>query len=144
MVECIFCRIVKGLEQTSVVFSDETVMAFMDIRPVNPGHLLIIPKTHLASLSELDEETGACMFKVAMRLAQAVRQSGVKCEGINLLLSDGEAAFQEVFHIHLHIIPRFKGDAFSVRFGRKYGLEFERAELDKIALNIRKVMGETI
>lgn len=79
----------------------------MDIQPVNPGHVLIIPRAHAARLSELDDETGAHMFKIAMRISEALRRSGMKCEGINLFLVDGEAAFQEVFHVHLHVIPRF-------------------------------------
>jgi histidine triad (HIT) family protein len=123
-----------------VVYSDETVMAFMDIRPVNPGHALVIPKAHASELSELDENTGAQMFKIGMRLAEALRRSSVRCEGVNLLLSDGEAAFQEVFHVHLHVIPRFKGDRFGIKFGNRYGLGSDRKGLDRIALSIKKAM----
>jgi histidine triad (HIT) family protein len=112
----------------------------MDIQPVNPGHVLVIPKAHVARLSGLDEETGVHIFRIALRVVNGVKQSGVKCEGVNLLLSDGEAAFQEVFHVHLHIIPRFRGDGFSIRFGRQYGLRPERNELDRIAIKIREAM----
>jgi histidine triad (HIT) family protein len=115
-------------------------MAFMDIQPVNPGHVLIIPKTHVAQLSELNPELGAYMFKVAMRVADALRQSDVKCEGINLHLADGEAASQEIFHIHLHVIPRFRGDGFGMRFGPNYGVKPDRKELDKVAERIRTSM----
>jgi histidine triad (HIT) family protein len=64
----------------------------------------------------------------------------VRCEGVNLLLSDGEAAFQEIFHVHLHVIPRFKGDGFGIRFGRQYGLRPDKRELQGIAAKIREAM----
>jgi histidine triad (HIT) family protein len=140
MESCVFCRIVKGVAPADVVYSDDNVLAFMDIQPVNPGHVLIIPKAHAAGLSNLDEETGGHMFKVAMRVADGIRKSGVRCEGVNLLLSDGEAAFQEIFHVHLHVIPRFKGDGFGIRFGRQYGLRHDRRELQGIAAKIREAM----
>ncbi|RLI44895.1 HIT family protein [Candidatus Bathyarchaeota archaeon] len=140
MEDCVFCRIVKGTEPASIVYGDEKVMAFMDIQPVNPGHVLIIPKTHVAQLSELNPELGAYMFKVAMRVADALRQSGVKCEGVNLHLADGEAASQEIFHVHLHVIPRFRGDGFRIKFGPSYGVKPDRKELDEIAERIRASM----
>jgi histidine triad (HIT) family protein len=141
MGECIFCSIVRGVEPASVVHSDRKVMAFLDAQPVNPGHVLIVPKVHAADLSELDEETGGHMFKVAMRVAAGLRRSGVRCEGINLHLADGEAAFQEVFHVHLHVIPRFRGDGFGLRFGPNYGYRPNRKELDVTASKIREAMG---
>ncbi len=140
MDDCVFCRIVKGVEPASIVYSDERIMALLDIQPINLGHVLVIPKTHVAQLSELDLELGAYMFKVAMRVAGALRQSGVKCEGINLFLADGEAASQDVFHVHLHVIPRFRGDGFGVRFGPNYGVEPNRKELDVVAERIRASM----
>jgi histidine triad (HIT) family protein len=140
MEDCIFCRIVRGFEPASIVYSDEKVLTFTDIQPVNLGHVLIIPKGHVAQLSELDEETGAQMFRVAMRISASLRRSEVKCEGINLLLADGEAACQGVFHVHLHVIPRFRGDDFGVRFGPHYCLRPDKGELDRIALSIRKGM----
>jgi histidine triad (HIT) family protein len=140
MEECVFCNIAKGIAQESFVYSDEKVLAFMDIQPVNPGHVLVIPKVHASGMSDLDEETGAHMFKVGMRVAAAVKRSGVKCEGINLLLSDGRAAFQEIFHVHLHVIPRFTGDNLRISFGRSYSVKPERNELDRIASKIRDAL----
>jgi len=142
--DCIFCRIVKDVTPASIVYIDEKVMAFMDIQPVNSGHVLIIPKTHSAQLSELNPETGAHLFKVAMRIAEALRQSGIKCEGINFFLADGEAAFQEIFHVHLHVIPRFRDDGFGLRFGPNYGFKPGRKELDEIAEKIRSAMLERV
>jgi histidine triad (HIT) family protein len=81
------------------------------------------------------------MFKVAMRVAAGLRRSGVRCEGINLHLADGEAAFQEVFHVHLHVIPRFRDDGFGLRFGPNYGYRPNRKELDITASKTREAMG---
>ena len=136
--DCIFCAIVAGSALASVVYGDADLLTFMDSRPVTPGHLLIIPKRHAPLLADLDEATGARMVTVAMRLAQALRVSGLRCEGINLFLADGEVAFQEVFHIHLHVIPRFFGDTF--RIDADWSTTPSRAELDEIAAQVRSVM----
>ncbi|MDP9984439.1 diadenosine tetraphosphate (Ap4A) HIT family hydrolase [Pseudarthrobacter oxydans] len=112
--DCLFCQIVRGSVPSNIVFEDDLVFAFMDTSPINPGHLLVIPKDHAAYLEELDEETGAHMFRLGHRLAKAIRRSRLRCEGVNLFLADGEAAFQEVFHAHLHVLPRFNGDSFRI------------------------------
>ena len=137
MSDCVFYDIVKGKVPASIVYADDKVMAFMDTRPVNPGHVLIIPKAHASQLSELDEETGGHIFKIAMHIDEALRRSGSRCEGVTLLLADGEAAFQEIFHVHLHVIPRFRGDSFGIRFGRDYGREPNRKELATVAGKIK-------
>ena len=99
-----------------MVYQDDCCSAFMDIQPINPGHTLVIPNRHAGRLVDLDEEEGAQMFRVAQRLAAALYKSEVRCEGVDFFLADGAAAGQEVFHIHLHIFPRYVGDGFSVRF----------------------------
>ena len=136
MNNCVFCDILSGDLPSSVVFEDELVCAFMDIQPVNPGHVLIVPKQHVILLADLHEETGGHMFRIAQRIAVALRRSGVKCEGVNLFLADGEAAGQEVFHVHLHVFPRFAGDGFGLRFGQEYGKKPAREELDDAAEQI--------
>jgi diadenosine tetraphosphate (Ap4A) HIT family hydrolase len=132
---CIFCGIVAGNAPASVVYEDDTCLAVLDIRPVTAGHTLVIPKRHAACLADLDEETGAHLFRVAMRLAQAIRQSGLRCEGINLFLADGEAAFQEVFHVHLHVFPRYQGDSF--RIEADWSVKPAREELHRVAHQLR-------
>ena len=136
---CIFCEIAAGRADASVVYEDDRVLAFLDLFPSNEGHLLVIPKAHATYLSEMEPDTGMRVFAAAHRLAQAVRESGVRCEGVNLFLADGEAAGQEVFHSHMHVIPRFRGDAFRIRPGGK-GMA-ERADLDRTAGMIRGRMG---
>ena len=137
MSNCIFCDILAEELPSSRVYEDEVCCAFMDIQPVNPGHLLVIPQQHAAMLADLDEETGAHMFKVAQRAARALRKSGMRCDGINIFLADGSVAGQEVFHVHIHVIPRYRGDGFGFRFGRAYGQRPARVELDMVAESIR-------
>lgn len=140
MSSCIFCDILAGRAPASFVYRDDICSAFMDIRPINPGHLLVIPNVHAASLDRLDPQVGAHLFQVGQQMAAALRQSGLRCQGVNLFLADGEAAGQEVFHVHLHVIPRFVGDGFGLRFGPHYGRMASRAELDAIAGQIRSQM----
>jgi diadenosine tetraphosphate (Ap4A) HIT family hydrolase len=135
---CIFCAIVAGRAPASVVYEDAAALVFMDIQPVNPGHLLIVPKSHATFLVDLDEATGAHLFTLAMRMAAALRRSGIRCEGVNLFLADGEAAFQEVFHVHLHVFPRFVGDPFKIE--ADWSARPARMELDALATMIRAAL----
>jgi histidine triad (HIT) family protein len=143
MADCVFCEIVAAREPASIVHRDDACIAFMDICPVTPGHLLVIPVAHATYLADLPAEAGAAMFHTAQRLAQAVRRSGVKAEGINLLLADGEAAGQEIFHVHLHVLPRFAGDGFGHRFPPNYGQQPPRHELDATAAAIGRALERT-
>jgi histidine triad (HIT) family protein len=137
---CIFCEILAGRLPASIVYQDELCTAFMDIRPVNPGHLLVIPNRHAANLAELQPHMGAHIFKVAQRLALALQNSGLRCEGANLFLADGQVAGQEVFHTHLHVLPRFTGDGFGFHFPPGYPTIQERNALDQQANMIRNVL----
>ncbi len=136
MNDCIFCAIVTGKAPASIVYEDEVVCSFLTIGPVNPGHLLVIPKQHVPLLSDLDEKTGMHLFKVTMQMSKALRHSGLQCEGINLFLADGEAAFQEVLHVHMHIFPRFQGDSFKI--DANWESRPSRPELDEIAECIQR------
>ena len=135
MSDCVFCGIIAGKVPSSIVHQDDIAIAFMDINPVNTGHVLVVPRQHAPYLADLDEDTGAHLFKVTMRIAQAIRNSGVRCEGVNLFLADGEAAFQEVFHAHMHVFPRFKGDAFKI--DADWTVHPPRHELDAVSARIR-------
>jgi len=138
--DCIFCEILSGNLPSSIVYRDDICTAFMDIQPVNAGHVLVVPNRHAPFLADLDEDTGAHMFRIAHRVALALRNSGVECEGVNLFLADGEAAMQDVFHVHLHIFPRYVGDGFGLTFSPDYFDKPERSELDAIAERIRNAL----
>lgn len=135
---CVFCDILEGTAEASIAYQDGVVAAFMDIQPVTPGHLLVVPRRHLPRLADLDEHTANAMLGLARRLADAIYASPLPCEGINLFLADGEAAGQEVFHTHLHVIPRSPGDGFGL--SGSWRRISERAELDSTATLIRAAM----
>ncbi|MGH3145058.1 MAG: HIT family protein [Rubrobacter sp.] len=137
---CAFCEILAGNRPASVVFRDERCAAFMDIRPINPGHVLVVPNNHAASLADLPEDAGAHMFRTAQKVAAALYGSGLECEGVNLFMADGEAAGQEVFHVHLHVFPRYAGDGFALAFGPGYSNRPDREELEDAARHIREAL----
>jgi len=139
MSNCIFCDIVAGAAEATVVYQDDLVTAFMDLKPINAGHMDVVPNAHATGLADLPAETGAHMFRVAKTLAAALRASDLACEGVNLFLADGRAAMQEVFHVHLHAIPRRTGDGFGLAFGPGYR-QRGRAELDAAGESIRNAL----
>lgn len=140
MASCVFCDIVAGSSPASVAYRDEACIAFMDIQPVNPGHILVVPTVHSTYLADLDPHVGGHIFAVAQWLASAMRKSGPNAEGINFFLADGEAAGQEVFHVHLHVLPRHRGDGFGLRFPPRYGELPARGQLDAAAAAISKAL----
>ena len=110
----------------------------MDLHPITSGHLLVIPRVHASPLDELVELTGERMFTVGARMAGALRGSSIVTEGINLFLADGEAAGQEVFHAHLHVIPRFRSDGVVVT--GDFTINQERMILDGHAAQLRSLL----
>lgn len=133
---CLFCRLGRLEEEVSVAYEDETTVVFMDIQPIVRGHMLVIPRSHATYLADLDPGAGAAMFRTGQRAAAALRASSLRCEGVNFLLADGEAAGQEVFHVHLHVIPRHAGDGFGFR--SPPDVVRPRAELDEAAEALRE------
>ena len=133
MVEhCVFCRIARGEAHASRLYEDDDVMAFLDARPVNEGHTLVISKKHYENIHEIPDEELAKVFKVAKRVAAAVMKSE-KAEGIRILQNNGQAANQVIFHFHVHVIPEYEGQD---RY-RPRGTP-EQDELEKVAAKIRK------
>jgi diadenosine tetraphosphate (Ap4A) HIT family hydrolase len=140
MTDCIFCAILAGQADGSFVYRDELCTAFMAIHQPTPGKLLVVPNRHATSLADLPPATGARMFQVAQRLAAVLRRSGLRCEGVNIFLADGRAAGQEVFHVHLHVMPRFAGDGIQLGFGQGHDAYPQRIELDRIAAQILRLL----
>ena len=117
-----------------------TVAAFMTIGSVNPGHTMIVPVRHADGLADLDPDVGGAMFALAMRIAAAIRVSGLRCDGIDFFLADGRAAFQSVFHTHLHVFPRWRGDGFHLVMPPDFTPHRPRHELDETAALIRAAL----
>jgi len=117
MKNCVFCAIADGSAPARIVYSDDDVVAFLDIRPIRPGHTLVIPREHHADLGELPAELGAKMFAAAQRIGTAMRRAPIDADGANLIINDGRAAFQTVFHSHIHVVPRRHGDRINLAKG---------------------------
>ena len=106
---CIFCKIIAGELPSASVYENDHVLAFMNLQQRNPGHTLVIPKTHIPNVYELDEETAANIARAATRIAKAVKKAFAPI-GLNMLQNNEPAAMQSVLHHHTHIIPRYAGD----------------------------------
>lgn len=137
---CVFCAIVRGEADASLVYQDEDTVAFMDIRPVRPGHTLVIPRSHAQLMRELDDSLLRSLWSTAMRVYRAVRGSGLPMDALNVVVADGPAASQEVPHVHVHLVPRSWGDGFGFRFPPSYGHMPDRAVLDAEAERIRAAL----
>jgi len=107
--DCLFCKIVSGELPSERIDEDERTVAFMDINPATRGHALVVPRRHAANLLEIDAEDLAATFAAAQRLARTVVQR-FDADGVNLINACGAAAWQTVFHFHIHVIPRYEGD----------------------------------
>jgi histidine triad (HIT) family protein len=142
MSECPFCKIREGQLPASVIHQDSICTAFLDVQPINPGHILIIPNEHVESFSDLSPETRDHLFQLSQRLSGALRKSGIKSPGVNLFMADGKEAMQEVPHFHIHIIPRFEGDGFEFNFSTTYFELPTRDELNQNAEHIKQALQE--
>ena len=107
--DCLFCKIVAGEIPATVVASDERTVTFMDINPATRGHALVIPRTHVRDLLEIDPDDLAAVVQAAQRYAK-VAKATLPADGINLINSCGAAAWQTVFHFHMHVVPRYADD----------------------------------
>jgi len=140
--DCVFCKLLSGELEVSMVHHDAICSAFMHIQPLTPGHVLVVPRRHAPDLANLYEEEGAQMFRVAQRVAAVLRRCGVKCEGVNFFLADDVAAGQEVFHVHLHVFPRYQGDGFGLKIPPEYHQRPPREELNELAKSIQVALKE--
>ncbi|WP_088890155.1 HIT family protein [Leptolyngbya ohadii] len=138
MSNSIFSKIIRGEAPGSFIYRDELVSVFLDIEGVNPGHCLVVPHEEATCLAELDPETGKHLFAVAHKIANAYRAGAIECEGVNLWISDGEAAGQEVPHVHLHVVPRHSGDSYRHSYEVEPWDERRRPQLDAIAARIQQ------
>ncbi|MCE1188274.1 MAG: HIT family protein [Ignavibacteria bacterium] len=123
--DCIFCKIVERQAPAEIIYEDDAVIAFLDTRPMNFGHTLVIPKCHCENFLELPNNSIPNIFGIAQKVAFAVQDS-LQCSGFNLVVNNGKDAGQSVFHFHVHIIPRFSTDSF------RFDLNFKRYNPEEI------------
>ncbi len=133
MEECIFCKIIKGELPAQKVYEDPKVLAFLDINPVNRGHVLVIPKEHYMNMLDAPLEVVENMLFVVKKIAPVV-MNAVGANGFNFNSNHGRAAGQVVDHIHFHIVPRFDGDGYELWQGKPYA----EGEMQSVAAEIKK------
>ena len=134
--QCIFCEILGGNSPASFTYEDDTVVAFMDVQPITHGHMLVVPREHAVLMSEVNETVAMRTFRVARKLSAVVRGT-LGATGVNLFVADGETAFQDVPHFHVHVIPRYPNDGFGLTFPERYAQPPSRAALETIAAAVR-------
>lgn len=130
---CIFCKIANGEIPSTTLYEDDNFRVIFDIAPASFGHAIILPKNHAANIYELSEEDASKIFVVAKKVATALQQA-LQCDGINILQNNGEVAGQTVFHLHIHIIPRYEDDTVTISW--KPG----KANLDELKNLIEEIM----
>lgn len=133
MDDCIFCKLAGGEIPTESLYEDDKVKVIFDASPASKGHVLIIPKEHFRNIYDLDEETAGHIFKVATKIARAMEKT-LGYDGLNVVQNNGEAAGQTVYHFHMHLIPRYKGDTVNVSWTPGQIDSEEIAELKKTIL----------
>ncbi|NVM21174.1 MAG: HIT family protein [Desulfobacterales bacterium] len=136
--DCIFCKIVSGEIPSVKVYEDDIVLAFLDINPLNDGHLLIIPKAHAATIHDVAEADFLAVMSATHKLAAAVKKA-LNPEGLNLLQLNGKVAGQMVPHLHVHIVPRWSGDGLTVA-----SWELVAGDLEKIKSVAGKIQAEIV
>ena len=136
MAGCIFCDIVAGRTPASLVHEDDTAVAFLDLFPVHQGHTLVIPRQHCADLTAFDPAIAGHLMQVSAALGPRLVRA-LSAGGFNVWPANGTVAGQQVFHLHLHILPRFDTDNFGLRFPKDYPRAADRAALDELAGRIR-------
>ena len=133
---CIFCRIAQKQVPASLIFEDEKVLAFLDVKPLNEGHTLVIPKAHYEGIFEIPQVLIGYLHGVAKQIALAVKKA-TGADGISIIQQNGKAAGQEIFHLHVHVIPRYEGQKLP-RFSELS--EVDREKLSQTAAKIRNYL----
>ncbi|MGH7763257.1 MAG: HIT family protein [Candidatus Dormibacteraceae bacterium] len=134
--ECVFCAIIRGESPASFTYQDDNLVAFMDVQPITHGHMLVVPREHAVLMADLNDSVAMRSFRVARKMASIARAI-LGAGGVNLFVADGEVAFQDVPHFHVHVIPRYPNDGFGLTFPPSYDKPPSRAELETIAAAFR-------
>ena len=134
MENCIFCKIANGEIPAATLYEDENFRVILDLGPASKGHALILPKSHAANIYELSDEMAAKAMILAKKMATAMTEA-LKCDGFNIVQNNGECAGQTVFHFHMHLIPRYKGDQVGITW---HPGELSDADNEEILLKVKE------
>ena len=132
---CTFCDLILGAGEASICYEDADSIAFMDIQPVNAGHVLVVPRKHYETFEDLPPELAMHLFRVATKLVPAIKRVSA-AEGLNIVVNSGTAAGQDEPHYHVHVIPRTSGDGFDVPLPFSGSIMPDRTLLDATAVRI--------
>jgi histidine triad (HIT) family protein len=132
---CLFCKIVAGEIPCEKVYEDENTLAFLDIKPVNPGHTLIVPKEHYENVFEAPEEVWGHVMQTVKKVSHAIKD-GLPVADLNIAMNNGKHAGQVIFHAHVHVMPRYENDGFELWHGKDYA----EGQAKVIAEKIKKVL----
>lgn len=133
MEDCIFCKIIKGEIPSYKIEEDKGTYTFLDINPMTPGHTLVIAKTHVEHMSDMDPDEVACLFKTVRRMGASIK-ANLSPDGINYFVNQGEPAGQLIPHVHCHIVPRYEGDGVEFRHSK---VEMSEGEFKELVEKIR-------
>jgi len=134
--DCLFCKIAEGTIPSTKVYEDDETLAFMDINPASPGHVLVIPKHHVPDIYSAPDDALAAAIATSAKVARAVKQA-LSPYGLNIVQANGPGAAQGVFHIHFHVLPRGKDDDLKLNWGLNPG---DEKEIAAVAEKIRSAM----
>lgn len=134
---CVFCRIIAGEEMVSIVHEDERSLAFMDIQPASPGHVLVVSREHHTDLFDVPQDVAAHCLRVAKELAPGIR-TATGAAAINLFSANGQAGGQDVLHFHLHLIPVREGEVFDLQLPKEDAPVPSRSQLNVMATRISR------
>lgn len=123
---CIFCKIISGGIPSRTVYENDSYKAIMDVSPASRGHVIILPKNHSADIYEIPDDEAAGAMIVAKKIAAAMREA-LGCDGVNILQNNGEAAGQTVFHLHVHVIPRYENDTVNIKWKQLKDVDLDAA-----------------
>lgn len=140
---CIFCDLMRGAAEVSICYEDATTIAFLDIQPVNPGHLLVVPREHYETLQDIPAHVGTHLYQVAAKLIPVVLTASGATD-MNIVVNSGVSAGQNVMHYHIHLIPRVKDDGFDVPLPFPGSQMPHRQQLDAMAARIGSLLRDPL
>lgn len=135
--DCIFCKIANGEIPSRTLYEDNNFRVIFDISPASKGHAIILPKKHAANIFEISEDDASNIYVVAKKVATVLSEE-LQCDGVNILQNNGEAAGQSVFHLHMHIIPRYKEDTVNIKWNPTVP---DESLLDQLCERLKKIFG---
>ncbi len=135
--DCIFCKIARHEVPASIIYESESIIAFLDINPVNPGHALVLPKQHFSNLLDMPESLASELMAVMKKIGYA-QLKALNAEGFNLLMNNMSAAGQLIMHAHIHVIPRYANDGLEHWKGKPY----EEGKAEEVAEKLRNVLNK--